>query len=150
MGRLEDKALEFAAEKHKGQLDDQGRPYFFAHIVQVHGLLNEVTDDEETLCAGLLHDIIEDTETSYEELVHEFNKEIADLVMELTYEGGDDSGRYFPRLHTRKAIVVKFADRLSNLARMVDWPGDWQQDYMDKSKFWHDGPWKDGPIKSEA
>jgi GTP pyrophosphokinase len=92
MGRLEDKALEFAAEKHKGQLDDQGRPYFFAHIVQVHGLLNEVTDDEETLCAGLLHDVIEDTETSYEDLVHEFNKEIADLVMELTYEGDKDTG----------------------------------------------------------
>jgi GTP pyrophosphokinase len=150
MGRLEDKALEFAAEKHKGQLDDQGRPYFFAHIVQVHGLLNEVTDDEETLCAGLLHDILEDTETTYEELIREFNKEIADLVMELTYEGDNDSGRYFPRLRTRKAVVVKFADRLSNLARMVDWPGDWQQDYMDESKFWSTEPWKDGPIKSET
>jgi GTP pyrophosphokinase len=148
MGRLEDKALEFAAEKHKGQLDDQGRPYFFAHIVQVHGLLNEVTDDEEVLCAGLLHDIIEDTDTTYEELIHEFNKEIADLVMELTYEG-NETGRYFPRLSTRKAIMVKFADRLSNLARMVDWPGDWQQDYLNESKFWHSEPWKDGPIKSE-
>jgi len=144
MGRLEDKALEFAAEKHKGQLDDQGRPYFFAHIVQVHGLLNEVTDDEETLCAGLLHDVIEDTETTYEELVHEFNKEIADLVMEMTYEGDEDTGRYFPRLQSRKAIVVKFADRLSNLARMVDWPGDWQQGYLDASRFWHAEPWKDG------
>jgi GTP pyrophosphokinase len=148
MGRLEDKALEFAAEKHKGQLDDQGRPYFFAHIVQVHGLLNEVTDDEEVLCAGLLHDVIEDTDTTYEELIHEFNKEIADLVMELTYEG-NESGRYFPRLSTRKAVMVKFADRLSNLARMVDWPGDWQQDYLNESKFWHSEPWKDGPIKSE-
>jgi GTP pyrophosphokinase len=113
-------------------------------------LLNEVTDDEETLCAGLLHDVIEDTETSYEELVHEFNKEIADLVMELTYEGEKDTGRYFPRLHSRKAIVVKFADRLSNLARMVDWPGDWQQDYMNESRFWHTESWKDGPIKSES
>ena len=150
MGRLEDKALEFAAEKHKGQLDDQGRPYFFAHIVQVHGLLNEVTDDEETLCAGLLHDVIEDTETTYEELVHEFNKEIADLVMELTYEGDSETGRHFPRLHSRKAIVVKFADRLSNLARMVDWPGDWQQGYLDESRFWHTEPWKDAPIKSNT
>ena len=149
MGRLEDKALEFAAEKHKGQLDDQGRPYFFAHIVQVHGLLNEVTDDEETLCAGLLHDILEDTETTYEELIREFNKETSDLVMELTYEGDDDSRRYFPRLSTRKAVVVKFADRLSNLARMVDWPGDWQQDYMNMSKFWPTEP-RNNALKSEA
>jgi len=33
MGRLEDKALEFASLKHEGQLDDQGRPYFIAHII---------------------------------------------------------------------------------------------------------------------
>jgi hypothetical protein len=45
--------------------------------------------------------------------------------------------------------MVKFADRLSNLARMVDWPGDWQQDYLNESKFWHSEPWKDGTIKSE-
>jgi len=142
MGRLEDKALEFAAEKHKGQLDDQNRPYFFAHIVQVHGLLKEITDDEETLCAGLLHDIIEDTETTYEELIREFNKEIADLVMELTYQGDRETGRYFPLLQSRKGVAIKFADRLSNLARMVDWPGDWQQDYLNESRFWKTAPWK--------
>jgi hypothetical protein len=34
------------------------------------------------------------------------------------------------------AIVVKFADRLSNLVRMVDWPGDWQEDYLKQSCFW--------------
>jgi (p)ppGpp synthase/HD superfamily hydrolase len=27
MSRFIDKALEYASEKHKGQLDDQGRPY---------------------------------------------------------------------------------------------------------------------------
>ena len=59
-------------------------------------MLNEVTDDEETLCAGLLHYVIEDTETSYEELVHEFNMEIADLVMEMTYEGGRGYGVVLP------------------------------------------------------
>jgi len=142
LGRLEDKALAFAAEKHKDQLDDQGRPYFFAHIVQVHGLLNEVTDNEEVLCAGLLHDTIEDTDTTYEELVHEFNREIADLVLELTHEGDRESGYYFPKLYTRKAVVIKFADRLSNLTRMVDWPGDWQEDYLNSSVFWHKKPWK--------
>jgi len=142
LGRLEDKALSFAANKHKDQLDDQGRPYFFAHIVQVHGLLKEVTDDEETLCAGLLHDTIEDTDTEYDEIVHEFNKEIADLVLELTHQGDRESGYYFPNLHSKKAIIIKYADRLSNLTRMVDWPGDWQQDYLNNSKFWHSEPWK--------
>lgn len=142
MGRLEDKALEFASIKHEGQLDDQGRPYFFAHIIQVYSLLKDVTDDEETLCAGILHDTLEDTDTTYEELVHEFNKVIADLVLELTYQGDKETGRYFPLLNSHKAIIVKFADRLSNLVRMVDWPGDWQQGYLRNSVFWPTDPKK--------
>ena len=140
MGRLEDKALEFASEKHKGQLDDQQRPYFFAHIVQVHSILRDVTDDEEVLCAGILHDTIEDTDTTYEEILHEFNREIADLVQELTFQGTKETGRYFPVLKSRKAIMVKFADRLSNLSRMRDWPGDWQEDYLRQSCFWVSEP----------
>lgn len=140
MGWLEEKALEFASVKHEGQLDDQGRPYFFAHIIQVYSLLKDVTDDEETLCAGILHDTLEDTDTAYEELVREFNKEVADLVLELTYQGDRETGRYFPLLSSHKAVVVKFADRLSNLVRMVDWPGDWQQDYLRNSVFWPTEP----------
>lgn len=140
MSHLEEKALEFASIKHEGQLDDQGRQYFFAHIIQVYGLLKDVTDDEEILCAGILHDTLEDTDTSYDELVREFNKEIADLVLELTYQGDKETGRYFPLLHSHKAVVVKFADRLSNLVRMVDWPGDWQQDYLRESCFWPTKP----------
>ena len=136
MGRLVDKALEFASEKHKGQLDDQWRPYFFAHIVQVHSILKDVTDDEEILCAGILHDVIEDTDTSYEDLIKEFNKPIADLVRELTQQGDWETGYYFPQLKTRKAVMVKFADRLSNLSRMDDWPGDRQQEYLGMSRFW--------------
>ena len=140
MGRLEDKALEFASEKHKGQLDDQGRPYFFAHIVQVHSILQDVTDDEEIICAGILHDVVEDTVTTHEEILHEFNREIADLVQELTFQGTKETGRYFPVLKSRKAIMVKFADRLSNLSRMRDWPGDWQEDYLRQSCFWVSEP----------
>lgn len=140
MGRLVDKALEFASEKHKGQLDDQGRPYFFAHIVQVHSILKDVTDDEETLCAGILHDVIEDTDTSYGDLVREFNKPIADLVLELTQQGDRGTGYYFPRLKSRKAVMAKFADRLSNLSRMDDWPGDRQQEYLGMSRFWSTKP----------
>jgi hypothetical protein len=110
-----DKALELASEEHKGQLDDQGRPYFFAHIVQVHGILKDVTDDTEVLCAGILHDILEDTDMTYEDLIHEFNKPIADLVLELTRQGDRASGYYFP---------------------FDDWPGDRQEVYLEMSRFW--------------
>jgi (p)ppGpp synthase/HD superfamily hydrolase len=140
MSTLVDKALEYASEKHKGQLDDQGRPYFFAHLVQVHSILKDVTEDPEILCAGILHDIIEDTDTTYEDLVHEFNKPIADIVHELTHEGNGGTGYYFPRLRSRKAIIVKFADRLSNLSRMDDWYGDRQLTYLNMSRFWPTEP----------
>jgi GTP pyrophosphokinase len=140
MSRLIDKALEYASEKHKGQLDDQGRPYFFAHVVQVYGILQDVTDDEEIICAGILHDVIEDTDTTYEEILHEFNREIADLVKDLTHNGDRDTGYFFPHLRTRKAVMVKFADRLSNLSRMEDWPGDRQEQYLKMSRFWPTEP----------
>jgi len=140
MGRLEDKALDYASKKHRGQLDDRGRPYFFAHVIQVHNILQDVTDDEETLCAGLLHDVIEDTDTKYEELVHEFTKEIADLVMEVTHEGDSYKNFYFPRLKSRKAVMIQFADRLSNMSRMDQWPGSVQQDFLEKSIFWSNEP----------
>lgn len=140
MYNLVDKALEYASEKHKGQLDDQERPYFFAHLVQVHSILKDITDDVETLCAGILHDVIEDTDTTYEDLIREFNKPIADLVNELTQEGTRETGYYFPRLQSRKAVMVKFADRLSNLSRMDDWPGDRQLNYLKVSRFWYVNP----------
>jgi guanosine-3',5'-bis(diphosphate) 3'-pyrophosphohydrolase len=143
MGRLEDKALDYASKKHRGQMDDRGRPYFFAHVIQVYNVLLDVTDDEATICAGLLHDVIEDTDTTYEELVHEFNKEIADLVMEVTHEGTDYRDFYFPRLESRKAVLVQFADRLSNMSRMKDWPGDVQQRFLEDSVFWRKEPVED-------
>jgi guanosine-3',5'-bis(diphosphate) 3'-pyrophosphohydrolase len=143
MGRLEDKALDYASKKHRGQMDDRGRPYFFAHVIQVYNVLLDVTDDEATICAGLLHDVIEDTDTTYEELVHEFNKEIADLVMEVTHEGTDYRDFYFPRLESRKAVLVQFADRLSNMSRMRDWPGDVQQRFLEDSVFWRKEPVED-------
>jgi GTP pyrophosphokinase len=140
MGRLVDKALDYASKKHKGQLDDRGRPYFFAHVIQVYNILQDVTDDEATLCAGLLHDVLEDTDTTCGELVHEFNKEIAEIVMEVTHEGTDYRDYYFPRLRSRKAVLVQFSDRLSNMTRMRGWPGDVQQRFLDDSVFWRTKP----------
>jgi GTP pyrophosphokinase len=140
MGRLEDKALEYASRKHKGQLDDSGRPYFYAHVIQVYNILKDVTDDEEVICAGILHDIIEDTEATYGDLVHEFTKEIADIVHEVTHEGTCYADFYFPRLDSRKAFMVQFADRLSNMSRMVDWPGDVQKGFLDESVYWRKEP----------
>jgi (p)ppGpp synthase/HD superfamily hydrolase len=134
------RAYRFAQSKHKDQLDDEGKSYFDAHLLNVFNILQKVTKNEAVLAAGLLHDTIEDTNTSYDELLDNFGKEIADLVMEVTHEGEKDSyGRYFPRLKSQHGIMIKLADRLSNISRMEAWDIARREHYLRKTKFWKDG-----------
>lgn len=142
---LQDKALVYAAKKHGDQLDDADRPYFFAHIVQVHSVLTDVTDDEETLCAGILHDTMEDQGVSFDELAQEFTPNIAKLVYALTDEKDETGRKFFPRLTReylgdhlyKKAVLAKFADRISNVSRLDVWSQKRQMKYLEKrSKFW--------------
>lgn len=133
-------AYEFAYIKHKGQLDDNGKSYFDSHIIQVVDILYKVTKDKNILATALLHDTLEDTDTTLKELEKEFGKRIAGLVYELTHEGKKDHyGYYFPRLKSQKAILIKFADRLSNLSRMEAWDDKRRKHYLKISKFWKDG-----------
>ena len=130
-------AFDFAQEKHKGQLDDEGNDYFDAHIQKVYDILCMITKDEEILCAALLHDTLEDTKTTFEEIKEKFGDKVANLVLEVTQEGkADNKGFYFPRLKSKEAIMIKFADRLSNISRMESWPKERQEHYLKHSKFW--------------
>lgn len=132
-------AVRFANFKHFGQEDDDGFPYI-EHPLRVMQILRQVRADNHVLVAGVLHDTIEDTQTSYEEIEQRFGKKVADLVLELTYEGKKDHyGYYFPRLHSKEAIMIKLADRLDNISRMTSWDKDRQAQYLRKTKFWKDG-----------
>jgi len=149
MSKLVDKAYVFAIKKHRGQVDDSDPDnedsYFNKHCYIVGNILNSLNSlfydwDDNLIAAGYLHDTIEDTDTTYEELVKEFNKDVADLVMEVTHEGSKDQyGYYFPRLKTKRGMILKFADRLSNLSRIDCWDDKRQQQYLNKSIFWKDG-----------
>lgn len=137
--QLIEKAIIFARKAHDGQLRDDGQDYFEAHLEQVASILRLVTNDPTIISAGYLHDTIEDTNVTYAELCDEFSVEIADLVMEITHEGEKDNyGRYFPKLKTQGGIMVKFADRLSNLSQMKSWSKKRQDHYLKKCKFWKD------------
>ena len=130
-------AYDFARRKHDSQLDDDGiSPYFNSHILHVVAILKCVTNDHDIITAAYLHDTLEDTETKYEEIANLFGGRVAGLVYELTHEGKDSSTYYFPRLSTREAVMIKFADRLSNLSRMAIWEKPKQESYLRKSKFW--------------
>lgn len=142
MGLFE-RAFLFAREKHLGQLDDSGNDYFTAHIAQVVRILKQVTKDEKILAVAALHDTLEDTQTTLGELRQNFGDEVAELVYELTHEGKkDEKGYYFPRLKSQKAILIKFADRLSNLSRMEPWHQERREHYLKKSKFWRSYSYK--------
>jgi len=134
------KAMMFAFEKHRGQLCDEGKPYIL-HPFKVADIVRLVTDDKEIIAAAYLHDTIEDTATTYDELVEEFSKRVADLVMEVSHEGQkDEVGYYFPRLKTQGGIMLKFADRLSNLSRMSAWDDGRKEHYLRRSRFWKRKP----------
>jgi len=135
---LINKAYLFAKKKHGNQLDDEGKNYFTFHVYRVYRCLETLVPGEyELLCAALLHDTLEDTETTYAELVKEFGKDIAELVNEVTHEGKpDEKGFFFPRLNSKRGIMLKFADRLSNLSRMNSWNIKRAEQYLRKSKFW--------------
>jgi (p)ppGpp synthase/HD superfamily hydrolase len=133
------KAMKFARKKHGDTLDDNGKNIYETHLHMVYKAIKLFIPKDYTLqAASLLHDTLEDTDTTYEELVKEFNQEVADLVMEVTHEGQkDEVGYYFPRLKTQKGILLKFADRLSNLSRMEPWDQKRRDQYLRKSKFWN-------------
>lgn len=131
-------AEEFAKIQHRGQLDDEGKDYFECHVCQVVNILRQVTDDKTILAAAYLHDTMEDCEVSHRTIELLCGTEVADLVYELTHEGSKGPGYTFPRLKSKKAILIKFADRLSNLSRMSAWDDDRQEHYLKRSKFWKD------------
>lgn len=132
-------AIEFGTKAHADQLDDAGNNYFMAHCWQVYEIIKILyPEDFELQAASLLHDTLEYTDTTYKNLVTTFGEDVANLVREVTHERKeDDTGWYFPHLHSIRGVVLKFADRTSNLSRMEGvWDAEKIEKYIKKSKFW--------------
>lgn len=113
------KAVEFASEKHNGQLDKSGTSYFF-HCVTVMKNVERLIPNDEDLCTiktiALLHDVIEDTDVTYDDLRSEFNTPIADHVVLLTKSKGQDYFDYIDRLkYNYICRTIKKADLLHNM-----------------------------------
>lgn len=116
------KALEFAKEKHEGQVRDEGTPYYEHIKGTMEILINEAnTREDEVLTVAALHDILEDTDCTYEELKAKFGERVADCVQLLTWdwENGQSFEDYAKGIFESKdfkyARKVKLADRLHNL-----------------------------------
>ncbi len=76
---LLNKAYVFSVKAHGNQKRHSGDPYY-AHPIEVAGILASLHMDVASICTALLHDVIEDTNTSREDLAKLFTDEIAELV----------------------------------------------------------------------
>ena len=128
-----DEVLEFATERHKGQMRTDGTMYI-THPIRVSEIVNKYkkSNNQKILTAGaLLHDVLEDTYTSYRELKDRFGLVVASLVMEVTSSDFVSKmvGKQVYLAHKMQymssyALVIKLADRLDNLMDMKNMPVD--------------------------
>ena len=128
-----DEVLEFATERHKGQMRTDGSMYI-THPIRVSELVEKYkpSTNQKILKAGaLLHDVLEDTYTSYRELKDRFGVVVASLVMEVTSSDFVSKmvGKQVYLAHKMQymssyALVIKLADRLDNLMDMKEMPVD--------------------------
>ena len=86
-----EKARKYATTAHKGQRRKGGDLLFITHPLAVSNLLLKAGCSEKTATAGVLHDTIEDTVVTYENLIAEFDKEVADMVMDVTEKDKSDT-----------------------------------------------------------
>jgi GTP pyrophosphokinase len=135
--RLVGEAYSFAAHAHDGQLRATGEPYF-GHVARTALTLAKWGMDATTVAAGLIHDVPEDTAHTHEEVREHFGKEVAKLVDGITklgtlkYRGLERYAENLRKMFVAMAddirvILVKFADRLDNLASLGALPPVKQQ-----------------------
>ncbi len=123
---LLNKAYVFAMAAHGKQFRASGDPYF-AHPLEVAGILTELKLDVPTIVTALLHDTIEDTDVTYQEIEAKFGKEIAELVDGVTklskleiFSERTKQAENFRKLmlamsNDIRVLLVKLADRLHNM-----------------------------------
>jgi len=127
---LLNKAYVYATKAHGAQMRHSGDPYY-AHPIQVAGILAGLNMDVQSICTGLLHDVLEDTEATFADVTEMFGEEIAQLVDGVTKLGQVELSVPNPSRQRRQAenfqkfvlamsrdvrvLIVKLCDRLHNM-----------------------------------
>ncbi|MCX8497886.1 MAG: HD domain-containing protein, partial [Caulobacteraceae bacterium] len=80
---LLNRAYVYAMRMHGSQTRASGDPYF-AHPIEVAGILTDYRLDTATIVTAMLHDVIEDTQATRDDIATLFGEEIAELVEGVT------------------------------------------------------------------
>ena len=123
---LLNRAYVYGMRMHGAQLRASGDPYF-AHPIEVAGILTEYRLDTAAIVTALLHDVIEDTNATREDIAAMFGDEVAELVegvtklskLELTAERtrqAENLRKFILAISKDiRVLLVKLADRLHNM-----------------------------------
>ena len=129
---ITNKALEFAREKHKGQIRKNNTTVeYITHPINVANLVKKYANNTENIddlvSSAYLHDTLEDTNTTYEELICNFGNIISNLVKELTNndvlkkEMGKTKYLSMKMANmSEDALIIKLCDRLDNVSSLYD------------------------------
>ncbi len=111
---------------HGSQTRASGDPYF-AHPIEVAGILTDYRMDTATIVTALLHDVIEDTDVTRADIDQHFGPEIGELVegvtklsrleMSAEHQRQAENLRKFILAISKdvRVLMVKLADRLHNM-----------------------------------
>lgn len=135
-------AIDFATEKHQGQLRLSGEPYI-THPLSVACILLDWGLDIDSVIAAVLHDTVEDTGATLTEIESRFGPDVAFLVDGVTKVSAVRQGMrpidsYLPQTRDNlsklliavgqdvRVLVIKLADRLHNLRTLEYLPPEKQ------------------------
>ena len=111
LSRMVEKARLLCKEKHLGQVDKEGKPYYLHPFAVARAV-----EGEEAKAVAYLHDVVEDTDTTLDDLrLYGFTPEVVEAVGAITREEGEDYFDYIERVRGNElARVVKLADLAHN------------------------------------
>jgi (p)ppGpp synthase/HD superfamily hydrolase len=133
------RAVTFALRFHGDQKRPTGAPYA-EHLLEALEVLvrGAGVSDPDVLCAAILHDVVEDTSCTIAGVREDFGVRVADMVGWVTKpdaEAGADKKAvkeaYLKRLADAPddAILVKLADRASNVQTLCNLGPEKQREY---------------------
>lgn len=132
-------AIQFAVLQHGDQRRPTGVPYL-EHLLEALEVLvaGAGVTDPDVLTAAVLHDVIEDTSCTGVMIAERFGSQVAELVQWVTIpEPGPGEDRWAVKHASlrrlaqapRDAVLVKLADRVSNVQTLRNLAEDRQRTY---------------------